>query len=102
MQEQKKVKVLELVKEAHAEVEKAYLQNPATKGSTDWLQKRRLLLADLGLHLVQASVSEDEVNRQKLKRYLFSILTISEEFIPGYGLSETAEKLAIIDSVPEK
>lgn len=93
MKASEKVNVLELVASAHNEVEKAYLENPAVKGSAEWLQKRRLLLADVGLHLVQAALTGDEVNTQKLKRYLFSILTISEEFIPGQGLSETAGKL---------
>lgn len=93
MKDADKINTLELVKIAHSEVEKAYLENPAVKGSAEWLQKRRLLLADVGLHLVQAALTGDEVNTQKLKRYLFSILTISEEFIPGNGLSETADKL---------
>ena len=93
MLEQDKKKVLDLVAVAHTEVEKAYLANPAAKGTDDWLKKRRLLLADLSLHLVQASLNGDEINNEKLKRYLYSILTISEEFIPGFTLAATAEKL---------
>ena len=93
MPDTNKVNVLELVAIAHNEVEKAYLQNPALKGSAEWQQKRRLLLADVGLHLVQAAITGDEVDVAKLKRSLFSILTISEELVPGHGLSETADKL---------
>jgi hypothetical protein len=49
--------VLALVNKAHSLVEKLYLQNPAVKETPEWLNKPRLLLADLSLHLVQAAVA---------------------------------------------
>jgi hypothetical protein len=85
--------VLELVKMAHDQVENLYLENPVGKDSPDWLNKRRLLLADLALHLVQAALKGDKLDTNRLRRYLFSILTIAHDFIPEAELTGAAEKL---------
>ena len=83
---------LEYIAKAHSLVEKNYLLNPALPGSNEWLSKRRLLLADLSLHLTDACVQE-EMNIDKIKRYLYSILTIANDFAPEARLKETAQKL---------
>ena len=52
---------LELIKtswELHDQIEKAYLIHPAKQGDSEWLEKQRLLLADMALHLLQTTVSE--------------------------------------------
>jgi hypothetical protein len=85
--------ILELVKSAHDQVEKLYLENPAAKGSPEWLNKRRLLLADLSLHLVQAALKGPEPDPERLKRSLFAVLTLAHEFLPAAALRDTAEKL---------
>ncbi|QMU30118.1 hypothetical protein [Adhaeribacter radiodurans] len=85
--------ILTLVNQAHSLVEKLYLQDPTAKGSAEWLNKRRLLLADLSLHLVQASVSGEKMRPELLKRYLYSVLTIAQDFLPEIDLSHTAEQL---------
>ena len=77
---------------AHSLVEKNYLLNPAIPGSEDWLNKRRLLLADLSLHLTDACVKE-EMNIGKIKRYLYSVLIIANDFAPEADLKEAAQKL---------
>ena len=93
MQTEEKQAVLDLVAEAHSRVEQAYLENLAAKGTPAYTQKRRLLLADLSLHLVQAALKGDELSKKHLQRSLFSVLTISDEFIPEAGLKETAQRL---------
>lgn len=85
-------RILELIHEAHATVEKAYLAHPATKTSMDWLEKRKFLLADLSLHMVQATMQEP-VDKELIKRYLYSILTISHDFLPEAGLLATADRV---------
>src|SRR5687768_6590158 len=92
MNNEERKAILELVSQAHHKVEKEYLAHPATKMDPEWLDKRRLLLADLGLHLVQASVQEKR-DIGLIKRYLYSILTISNDLVPEAELSLTAEKL---------
>jgi hypothetical protein len=83
---------LEHIAKAHQLVEKNYLLNPAVPGSEEWLNKRRLLLADLSLHLTDACVKE-EMDIDKIKRYLYSILVIANDFAPEANLKETAQKL---------
>ena len=83
---------LEHIAKAHCLVEKHYLLNPAVPGSDEWLNKRRLLLADLALHLADACVKE-EMDIGKIKRYLYSVLTIADDFAPEAQLKETAQKL---------
>ncbi len=95
-----KKEVLALVNKAHSLVEQMYLQNPAAKDSPEWLNKRRLLLADLALHLVQAAVAGDEMHSDLLKRYLYSILTIAQDYLPEINLSSTAERLLSDEPVP--
>ena len=77
---------------AHSMVEKGYIADLSTPTSEGWLNKRRLLLADLSLHLTDACVKE-EMDIDKIKRYLYSILTIANDFAPEAGLKDTAEKL---------
>src|SRR3712207_3749104 len=93
-----KKEVLTLVNQAHSLVEKIYLQDPAAKGSAEWLNKRRFLIADLSLHLVQASVAGEQVRPDLLKRYLYSLLTIAQDFLPDIELSSTAERLIDLES----
>jgi hypothetical protein len=83
---------LENIAKAHNLVEKNYLLNPAVPGSEEWLNKRRLLLADLSLHLTDACVKE-EMDIERIKRYLYSILTIANDFAPEADLKETAKRL---------
>jgi hypothetical protein len=85
--------ILELVRNAHDQVESLYLADPAAKGSADWINKRRLLLADLSLHLVQAALKGPAPDPARLQRSLFSVLTLAHEFLPEAGLAQTAENL---------
>ena len=85
--------IIQHCKEAHALAEQLYLEHPATKGDANWLDKRKFLLADLSLHMVQAALQKDQADPELIRRYLFSILTICEDFIPDAALSSTANKL---------
>jgi hypothetical protein len=87
-----KQQTLEYITKAHALIEKNYLLNPAVPGTEDWLSKRRLLLADISLHLTDACVKE-EMDIDKIKSYLYSILIIGSDFAPEAGLKEIAQKL---------
>ena len=87
-----KQQTLEHIAKAHNLVEKNYLLNPSAPGSAEWLNKRRLLLADLSLHLTDACVREG-LDIEKLKRHLYSILIIANDFAPEAGLKRTAQNL---------
>ena len=79
--------------EIHSLVETAYLKLNATKGDEQWLEKQRILLADMALHLLQTALNPDDLDLDKLKNNLHSILTISDEFLPKAGLIGATENL---------
>ena len=55
-------------------------------------EKQRVLLADMALHLLQTS-RDGEISEEGLKRNLFSILTVSDQFIQGHDLKAVADGL---------
>ena len=96
MNKKAKQEILTFVKESHNIIESEYLKHPAKKSDDNWLSKQQLLLADMACHLLQTAVTSEKINLEMLKRNLFSILSISDEFLPEYNLSKKAEEL--IDS----
>lgn len=80
-------------RKAHDLIESAYRQHSAQRGESDWAEKQRLLLADMSLHLLQTALGDGELSTDALKRNLYAILTISEQFIPDQGLKANADQL---------
>lgn len=78
---------------AHALTESAYRQHAAKRGDPDWLQKQRILLADMALHLLQTAMKDGDMRAEELKRNLYAILTVSDQFLPGHGLKAGADQL---------
>jgi len=85
--------ILSLGRTAHDLTEQSYQQHPATRGDPGWPEKQRMLLADMALHLLQTSMKDGELSEEDLKRNLFSILTISDQFLQGHDLKAFADKL---------
>jgi len=86
----------ELIKtswELHRLVETEYLNNPAVKGDSEWLEKQRILLADMAIHLLQTAMNPGSIELDKLKNNLHSILTISDQFLPKAKLVKATDKL---------
>ena len=72
MSTEEKLKMLNASWELHSQVETSYLKNPANRDDAEWLEKQRLLLADMALHLLQ---------------------TITDQFLPNADLKKATEKL---------
>ena len=70
----------------HRAVEERLLGHPATRDSHDWLDKQRLLLADMALHLLQTALKPGAIELDKLQNNLHAILTIADPFLPHAGL----------------
>ena len=70
-----------------------YQQNPSQRGDSGWAEKQRILLADMALHLLQTSLRDGELSEEGLKRNLFSILMISDQFIQDHDLKTFADEL---------
>jgi hypothetical protein len=85
--------ILSMSRTAHDATEAAYQQDQSKRGDPGWTEKQRILLADMALHLLQTSLKQGEISEDSLKRNLFSILTISDQFMSGYDLKSFAEEL---------
>lgn len=93
MDEATRQEISELGRAAHTLTETAYRSDAATRGDPDLAEKQRILLADMALHLLQTSIREGELSTDELKRNLYAILTVSDQFCPGAGLKQSAERL---------
>lgn len=85
--------ILAMSRTAHSLTEESYQQDHSTRGDSGWNEKQRILLADMALHLLQTSLKEGELSEEGLKRNLFSILTISDQFIHDHDLKTLADDL---------
>ena len=76
--------ILDLVQQAHS------LTEAAAVAASDPTTRKQFVLADLSLHLVQAALRHDQPAPDELKRYLFSILTVCDGFVPDLDLKAMA------------
>ena len=93
MNKEERLKIVESSWKLHSLVESSYLKNSAKKGDEEWLEKQRILLADMALHLLQTSINPGEIKLDKLRNNLHAILTISDQFLPEIGLKRATEDL---------
>lgn len=93
MNEIEKNKLIKTSWDLHSLVENSYLANRATQGDEEWLEKQRILLADMAIHLLQTAVKPGIIELDKLKNNLHSILTIADQFLPNSELKKATEKL---------
>jgi hypothetical protein len=77
----------------HSQIEQAYMNHPAQKGDDQWLEKQRILLADMAIHLLQTAITPGSIELDKLKNNLHAILTITDQFLPNAELKEATDKL---------
>ena len=85
--------IVALGRKAHDLTEAAYRQHASTRGGPGWADKQRILLADMALHLLQTALRDGDLPEDELKRNLYAILTVSDQFMPGYGLKASADQL---------
>lgn len=74
-------------------VEERLLGHPATRDSNDWLDKQRLLLADMAIHLLQTALKPGDIELDKLRNNLHAVLTISDQFLPHAGLKQATANI---------
>lgn len=93
MDETTRQEILAMSRTAHSLTETAYQTNPSVLGDSGWTEKQRILLADMAIHLLQTSITDGDISEEGLKRNLFSILTISDQFVQGHDLKAVADEL---------
>ena len=93
MTKEDRLKIIETSWVLHSEVETSYLSMDAKPGEDQWLEKQRILLADMALHLLQTSLNPNDIKLDKLRNNLHAILTITDQFLPNAELKKATEKL---------
>lgn len=88
-----KQEILSMSRVAHAMTETAYQQHSAVRGDPAWADKQRILLADMALHLLQTALHDGELSEAHLRRNLYSILNIADQFVEGVDLKVVADGL---------
>lgn len=85
--------ILALAQQAHALTESAAVVTSAPQA------RKQLVLADLALHLVQAALRQPP-EPAEVKRYLFSILTVCDGFVPDLDLKAMANAVLPLPAEP--
>lgn len=96
MEEAIRKEILDLGRKAHDLTESAYRSEAATRGEPGWAEKQRILLADMALHLLRTALADGDLSPDELKRNLYAILTVSDQFAPADGLKAIADRLYLI------
>lgn len=86
-----KQNILSMSHTAHALTEAAYQQHSAVRGEPAWADKQRILLADMALHLLQTALHEGELSEAHLRRNLYAILNIADQFVEEIDLKMVAD-----------
>ena len=68
----------------------------------EWLDKQRLLLADMAIHLLQTALKPGEIELDKLRNNLHAIMTISDGFLPHAGLKEARSTIYAAGEMDQK
>ncbi len=97
-----KQEILSMSRVAHEMTERAYQQHSAVRGEPAWAEKQRILLADMALHLLQTALHDGALSEPQfeahLKRNLYAILTISDQFVADQDLKAVADALLLTNS----
>jgi hypothetical protein len=96
MDENERSELIRMAGKIHGAVEEGYLRHPATKNApAEWIEKQRLLLADMAIHLLQIALKPGDIELGKLKNNLHAVLTLSDQFLPHAELRKATEKLYV-------
>lgn len=94
-----KQEIIAMSRAAHTMTETAYQQHSAVRGDPAWADKQRILLADMALHLLQTALHDGELSEDHLKRNLYAILNIADQFVEGHDLKVVADGLYGVDVI---
>jgi hypothetical protein len=93
MDDSKRSAIIEAGWEIHCVVEASLLDGGAD--GADPVARRRLLLADMAIHLLQTAIRPGDIELDKLRNNLHAILTIADTFLPHAGLKDATGKIYV-------
>jgi hypothetical protein len=85
--------LLEALEEVHARVGAVRLEGGSPLLSQGWVDRRRLLLVDLAVHLCQEAVGGETLGARELAERMHSLLYVAKDLAPGHGLEEAAGRV---------
>ena len=91
--DKQKLQLVDLSWQIHEQVEQGYLNDKRVKGDDGWQEKRRLLLADMAIHLLQTALNPAPIDQQKLHHNLYSVLTVADDLLEQVEVSTIAQQL---------
>ncbi len=91
--------ILRALKEVHERVHDAAPDEASPKLSQGWVDRRRLLLVDLALHLCEEAVKGETLGGRELAERLHSVLFVAKDLAPGHALEKAAE--LVLDALGE-
>lgn len=83
--------ILRALREVHERVHEASPTESSPKLSQGWVDRRRLLLVDLALHLCEEAVKGETLGTRELAEKLHSVLFVAKDLAPGHALEKAAE-----------
>jgi len=83
--------VLHALSEAHARVHDAYPEDASPVLSQGWVDRRRLLLVDLALHLAEEAVRGESLEARELVEKLYQVLEVARVLAPGHHVDRAAD-----------
>ncbi|QRN97298.1 hypothetical protein JRI60_51590 [Archangium violaceum] len=83
--------ILRALKETHERVHEAYPDRASPRLSQGWVDRRRLLLVDLALHLCEEAVKGETVGTRELAERVHSVLFVAKDLAPGHAIEKAAE-----------
>lgn len=90
---EQKQQLIDLTWQIHERVEQSYLEDKSVKGSEGWQNKRRLLLADMAIHLLQTALKPEALDEQRLQQNLYSVLTVADDLLEDIDVNQLAQGL---------
>ncbi len=83
--------LLHALAEAHARVQDAYPEGASPVLSQGWVDRRRVLLVDLALHLAVEAVRGETLETRELVEKLYQVMEVARVLAPGHHVDRAAE-----------
>lgn len=83
--------ITEAVAEVRARVSASFDERPAPVYSQGWVDKRRLLLVEQALELIDLTVEGDALDVRRFAEAFERLLHQAKELAPGHGMETAAE-----------
>ena len=83
--------LLRALTEAHARVQDAYPESASPVLSQGWVDRRRVLLVDVALHLAEEAVRGETLEARELVEKLYQVLEVVRVLAPGHHVDRAAD-----------